>query len=144
MIEKIKKALVNRNGEWKEKKGVWEFTAIIAERKAFLSTKKLTYCAKMRIDVDAKIVKFSEILSEAGSGFSSGGGFDNDVSGGFGFKTESYNTINKAREGNIDEQSNLFGKKFEYKFDYKEIRSKVEEVVRSADYKFEYQILPVK
>jgi len=144
MIEEIKKALDSYDGEWKEKKGVWEFSAIIAERKAFLSKKKLTYSAKMRIDDDGKEVKFSEILIEAGSGLTSGGGFDEGMSPGFGFKTESYNTLRGAREGSIEEQSNLFGKKFEYKFDYKEIRSKVEEIAKFADYRFEYQILPVK
>ena len=144
MIEEIKKALKSYNGDWKENRGVWEFSATIAERKAFLSKKKLTYSAKMRIDDDAKVVKFSEMLIEAGSGFTSGGGFDDGMSTGFGFKTESYNTTSGAREGSVEEQSNLFGKKFEYKFDYKEIRSKAEEAARSADYRFEYQILPVK
>jgi hypothetical protein len=144
MIEEIKKALESYTGEWKEKKGIWEFSATIAERKAFLSKQKLTYAAKMRIDDNAKLVKFSEMLIEAGSGFTSGGGIDDGMSSGFGFKTESYNTFRGAREGNIEEQSNLFGKKFEYKFDYKEIRSKAQEIVKAADYKFEYQILPVK
>ena len=144
MIEDIKKALESFDGEWKEKKGVWEYSAIIAERKAFLSKKKLTYSAKMRIDDNAKVVKFSEMLIEAGSGFTSGGGYDEGMSTGFGFKTESYNTTSGAREGSIQEQSNLFGKKFEYKFDYKEIRSKAEVAAKSADYRFEYQILSVK
>jgi len=143
MIELIKKALEGRVGEWKEKKGVWEFVAIIAERKAFLSTKKLTYSAKMKIDEQAKLVKFSEMLIESGSGFSTGGDFDGGMSTGFGFKTEKYNTFGGARQGSIEEQSNMFGKKFEYKFDYKEIRSKVEELAKTNGYRFEYQILPV-
>ncbi len=144
MIEEIKKALESFDGEWKENKGVWEFSVTIAERKAFLSKKKLTYSAKMRIDDDAKVVKFSEMLIEAGSGFTSGGGSDDGISTGFGFKTESYNTLRGAREGSIEEQSNLFGKKFEYKFDYKEIRSKAQEAAKYAGYIFEYQILPIK
>lgn len=145
MIETIRKELESYNGNWKDKKGVWEFSTVIAERKAFLSTKKLTYSARVKIDEEAKMVNYSEMLIEAGSGLSSGG-FDGDsgMSSGFGFKTESYNTMNGGREGNIEEQSNLFGKKFEYKFDYKEIRTKIEEAAKSAGYKFEYQILPVK
>lgn len=145
MIEKIKTALQNFDGAWKYKKDVLEFSATIAERKAFLSTKKLTYQARIKIEDDAKLVKFSEMLIEAGSGLSSGG-FDGDMgmSTGFGFKTESYNTTSGAREGNISEQSNLFGKKFDYKFDYKEIRSLIEQTAKSAGYEFKYQILPVK
>jgi hypothetical protein len=144
MIEDIKKSLQGYTGSWKDKNGVVEFSATIAERKGFLSKKKLTYSAKFKIEEDPKTVRFSEMLIEAGSGLSSGGGFDDGISPGFGFKTESYNTMSGARKGNIEEQSNLFGKKFEYNFNYKEIRSKVEQIAKDAEYNFEYQILPVK
>lgn len=144
MIETIKKELESYGGNWKEKKDIWEFSAIIAERKAFLSKKKLTYSAKMKIDDEAKTVQFSEMLIEAGSGLSNTSDSNGGMSAGIGFKTESYNTMSGARVGTIAEQSNLFGKKFEYKFNYKEIRSKIEEAAKSAGYKFEYQILPVK
>ncbi|MEI7917801.1 MAG: hypothetical protein WCH58_00240 [Candidatus Saccharibacteria bacterium] len=144
MFEAIQKSLENYSGNWKNKKDVWEFTSTIAERKAFLSTKKLTYSAQIKIDDTTKIVNFSEMLIEAGSGLSSGGDFDGGISPGFGFKAESYNTMKGGREGNIAEQSNLFGQKFEYKFDYKEIRSKIESAAEAAGYELQYQILPVK
>ena len=91
-----------------EKKGVWDFSKMIAERKAFLSKKKLTYTAKFRIEEDSKTLKFTEMLAEKGSGLSSGGGFDSDMgmSPGFGFKTETYKTGAGGREGSIQEQSN--------------------------------------
>ena len=144
MISEIKNQLQSYNGEWSEKNGVHEFKALIAQRKAFLSKKKLNYSAKVKIDEAVRIVKFSEMLIEKGSGFSSGGGFDGDVSAGFGFKKEVYKTTGGAREGSIEEQSNLFGKKYEYKFDYKEIRAKVEGIAQKAGYRFEYQVSPVK
>lgn len=145
MIEEVQQALSNYDGTWKEKNGVWEFSSVIAERKAFLSKKKLTYQAKVRIDSVNKTINFSEMLIEAGSGLSSGGGgFDDGMSTGFGFKAETYNTMSGAREGNIEEQSNLFGKKFEYKFDYKDVRVKIEELAKNAGFEFKYQILPVK
>ncbi|MFZ2125307.1 MAG: hypothetical protein WA087_00900 [Candidatus Saccharimonadales bacterium] len=146
MIEQIQKVLESYGGTWKNKKGIFEFSATIAERKAFLSTKKLTYQARLNIDDQAKQIKFSEMLIEAGSGLSSGGGFDGDMgmSPGFGFKTETYNTMGGDRKGNIEEQSNLFGKKFEYKFNYHEIRSKTEQTAKDDGYTFEYKILPVK
>jgi hypothetical protein len=145
MIEQIQKALENYGGTWKNKKGIFEFSTTIAERKGFLSTKKLTYQARLNIDNQAKQIKFSEMLIEAGSGLSSGG-FDSDMgmSPGFGFKAETYNTMGGDRKGSIEEQSNLFGKKFEYKFDYREIRSKVEQTAKDDGYAFEYKILPVK
>lgn len=144
LIDEIKKALANYDGKWNEKKGLWDFSSTIAERKAFLSKKKLTYALKMRIDDNAKIVKFSEMLIEAGSGFSSGGGFNDGMSTGFGVKTESYNTFKGPRQGSIEEQSKLFGKDYSYSFDYSEIRTKIKDIAEKAGFKFEYQILPVK
>ena len=144
MIEELKKVLESYAGEWKEQKNVWEFSATIAERKTFLSKKKLTYSARMRINDKAKVLKFSEMPVESGSGLSSGGGLDDGMTAGFGFKTESYNTMRGAREGHIEEKSDFFGKKFDYKFDYKEVRSKIEEIAKRAGFEFAYQILPVK
>lgn len=144
MIEKVKESFAEYGGEWKENKGVWEFNTTIAERKAFLSTKKLTYSARIKIDEEGKSIKFSEMLKEAGSGFSSGGDFDGGMSNGFGFKAESYNTLKGPREGNIQEQSDLFGKKYQYKFNYSDIRNRAEEIAKSNGYSFEYQILPVR
>ena len=144
MIDDIKKALESYKGEWKEKNGVYEFKSVIAERKAFLSNQKLTYSCTMRIDDDKKVVNFSEMLKEEGMGLSSGGGFDDGMSPGFGFKTESYNTTKGPREGSIKEQSDLFGKKYKYDFNYSEIRSKIETVTKKTGYEFKYQILPVR
>ena len=130
--------------ELSEKKGVWVFRKVIAERKAFLSKKKLEYIAKFRIDDEAKVFKFTEMIKEAGSGFTSGGNdFDGGMSTGFGFKVESYNTTKGGREGSISEQSTLFGKDYSYDFDYKAIRTKFEELAKSAGYEFKYQITPI-
>lgn len=144
LIDDIKKSLENRSGKWNEKKGLWEFSATVAERKAFLSTKKLTYSFKMRIDDSARMVKFSEMLMEAGSGLSTGGDFDSDMSSGFGVKKETYNTFGGARQGSIEEQSSLFGKDYTYQFDFKEIREMVKGIAEKNGYTFGYQILPVK
>lgn len=144
LIDAIKKSVESREGKWNEKKGVWDFSATIAERKAFLSKKKLTYTMRVKIDEAAKVVKFSEMLMESESGLSTGSDFDSGLSTGFGVKTESYNTFKGALQGSIVEQSNLFGKEYTYQFDFKELRSKVKEAVEQAGYKFEYQVLPVK
>lgn len=143
VIDDIKRVFAKFNGKWNEKKGLWEFSAVVAERKAFLSKKTLTYSVKLRIDEAAKIVRFSELLMEAGSGFSSGG-MEDGMSSGFGFKTESYNTFKKEPQITIEEQSRLFGKDYSYSFNFQETREKVRQTVENAGYKFEYQILPVK
>ena len=122
-----------------EKKGVYEFEVPLAERKAFLSKQKLIYSAKFRVDEGNKEVRFTEMLKESGAGMSSGG-MDSGMSPGFGFKKQSYNTMSGAREGTIEEQSNLFGKKYEYKFDFAAIRKKFESKAKENGYKFTYKV----
>jgi len=144
IADDLKKIVSEAPAEIKEKNGVFSFEVLVAERKAFLSKKKLTYSAKFRINEEGKEVKFTEMLKESGSGLSSGGGgFDGEMSTGFGFKTESFNTLSGAREGNIEEQSNLFGKKYEYKFDFGAMRKKFEEKAKENGYKFSYQITSI-
>jgi len=124
----------------KEKKGVYTLEFTVAERKVLLSKKKLTYSAKFRIDDDKKELRFTEMLKEASSGMSSG---DSDFGPGFGFKKESYKTGVGPREGSIEEQSELFGKQFTYTFDFKAVRTCVEEAAAKAGYAFKYQLTPL-
>ena len=142
LLTDIKSYAKEFGADLNEKKGVWEFGKLIAERKAFLSKKKLTYSAKFRIDEESKTVIFTEMLTEKGSGLSSGGGFDSDMgmSSGFGFKKEVYKSGRGGREGSIEEQSNLFGKDYHYNFDYKEVLKKFEEIIKQNGYKLEYKI----
>jgi hypothetical protein len=133
-------------GEMSEKKDIFKIEVLVAERKAFLSKKKLRYIAKFRINDDAKELKFTEMLAESGSGLSTGGGdFDGGMgmSSGFGFKTETYKTGAGGREGTIEEQSKLFGKDYSYKFDYAAVRNKFESLAKSEGYNFKYQITPI-
>jgi hypothetical protein len=130
--------------ELKEKNGLYEISKTIAERKAFLSKKKLCYHAKFRVDDNSKSVVFSEYLKEKGSGISSGGGdFDSDMSPGFGFKATSYKSGPGGRSGSIEEQSKLFGKDYTYEFQYQTVREKIESMAEAAGYSFEYKVLPI-
>jgi hypothetical protein len=121
-----------------EENGIYELTIIIAQRKAFLSRQKLEYKAKIRIDDYSRVLKFTELLKESGMGLSVG-----EASPGFGFKAEKYTVRGKMREGTIVEQSNLFGKKYEYTFDFKTVRSTIEELAVKAGYQFKYQITSI-
>jgi hypothetical protein len=117
--------------EFKEKKGSCDLSFTVAERKAFLSKQKLTYQAKFRIDEKEKAVHFAEILKESSSGM--------DASGGF--QSSSF-SIGKGGQQNsvIEQQSDQFGKKYDYQFDFKVVRGKIEDLAREAGYKFEYQV----
>lgn len=143
IIDEIKKVAGEISAEIKENKGVHTLEFVVAERKAFLSKKKLTYSAKFRIDEEKKELRFTEMLKESGSGLTSGGGDFGDMSPGFGFKVETYKTGAGPREGTIKEQSDLFGKQYSYTFDFNAIRGKIEKAATDAGYAFKYQITPI-
>lgn len=137
LMDEAKKIAGDVKGELTEKKGIQTLTATVAERKAFLSKKKLVYTARFRIDDAAKEVRFTEMLKESGFGLSTG---DSDTSPGFGFKKESYKTGFGGREGSIEEQSKLFGKDYTYQFDFGAIRKQLEQEAAKAGYRFKYQL----
>lgn len=110
---------------------------VVAERKVFLSYKKLTYRAEFRVVEAARALHFTEVLKESGFGLSSGG---DDLSPGFGFKKESYKTGLGPREGSIEEQSRLFGKQYSYTFDFGAFRKAVEAAARDAGYAFVWKL----
>jgi len=141
--EEIKQVFAAFPAQFSEKKGVTTVEYVVAERKSFLSKKKLTYIAKWRIVEEAREVRFTEILKESGSGISSGSFGDDSQSSGFGFKKTTYKTGMGGREGTIEEQSNLFGSKYSYKFDFKATRAAVEKKVQDAGYTFKYQITSI-
>lgn len=124
----------------RKKDGTLALEAVIAERKAFLSKKKLEYKCKARVDDGTRTVRFWEMLIEKGSGLSSGG--IDDVSPGFGFKKETYKTSGKEREGSIEEASRLFGKDYSYQWDYAALRRSLRQVAESEGYGFETVLNP--
>lgn len=113
---------------------------VIAERKSFLSKKRVEYTAKFRVDEDDRSVHFTETLKESGSGLS--GGDTADVGGGFTFAKETYRTGPGGRDGSLEAQGNLLGKKYAFTFDYGKIRAAVRAIAERHAYRFEYQVFP--
>jgi len=128
------------SGNLNEKRGVFEINSTIAERKAFLSVKKLVYYSQIKVDNANKELHFFEMLKESGAGLSSG--FDSETSSNFGFKKEVYKTGVQGRVASIEEQSKLFGKDYTYKFDYAQVRNAVKTLAENSGYKFSYHVLP--
>lgn len=133
LVDAIKAFVEGIPATLKEKKGVYSVEFTVAERKSFLSKKKLTYKARFHVNEDNKELRFTEMLKEAGSGLSAG-------DSGFGFTKETYRTGAGPREGSIDEQSKLFGAQYTYTFDFSEVRAFIESEAAKAGYTFTYQI----
>lgn len=119
------------------KKGTYTLEKVIAERRAALSKKKLTYVARIEIDDPSRTAAFSDMLKETGSGMVSGG---DDTSPGFGFKKETYRTSAASRRGTIEEQSRFFGSSYDFRFDFGAVRTRVEVIAAEAGYRFEARL----
>jgi len=131
LLQSIQSYAKSIPADFKEKKGSCDLSFIVAERKAFLSKQKLTYQAKFRIDDQGRTVHFAEILKEASSGMDAGAGF----------QTTSFSTGKGGQQNSvIEQQSQQFGKKYDYQFDFKAVRGRIESLAKEAGYKFEYQI----
>jgi hypothetical protein len=84
------------------------------------------------VDEKEKTVRFTEMLKESSSGMQNAG---------MSFKSESFKTGKGGQlESVIAQQADLFGKKYEYRFDFKTIRGKIEELTKAAGYDFQYQL----
>jgi hypothetical protein len=116
-----------------------EVKMAIAEQKSFLSKKSVEYSAKFAVDDAARTVRFFEMLKESGSGMSGG---DSDFGGGWGVSKETYKTGAGGREGTIEQQGSLLGKKFAFTFDYGRVRNDVRGIAERNGYQFIYQITP--
>jgi hypothetical protein len=128
LLEEIKTFAAGIPADFKEKKGLCELNFVVA----FLSKEKLTYTAKFRVDDTGKLVKFTEMLKESSSGMTNSGSS---------FSTTSFKTGKDGRsESVIEQQANQFGKKYDYQFDFKTVREKIEALAQTAGYDFQYQI----
>lgn len=138
VLEKVTESIRDVPGNFVDKKEVYCLDCVIAERKAFLSKQKLTYTARFKVDDNKKEVTFTEMLKEMKSGLGAGG--SDDLSPGLSFKTSKVSSSTQGLEGVVDQQASLFGKKYDYAFDYKKVRSAVKEAAESEGYSFTYKI----
>ncbi len=130
--EALGQALGALGGEVVSRGNVVEFTKTVAERKAFLSRKRLMYRASIRVDGEKREVHLTESLTETGSGLA--------ADSGVGVRKETYRMGRGPREGGIAEQSKLFGKAYAYTFDHGAIRTVIETLARSHGYTVQYHI----
>lgn len=127
MVEEALVKIVRELGGEVERRGdTIGFTRVLAERRAFLSRKRLVYRATIRVDEAKREIHLTESLTETGSGLG--------PESGFGFRTETYKTGRGPREGDIAEQSKLFGRTYSYTFDFGAVRGAIERVAHDHGY----------
>ncbi len=122
----LTEALRELGGEVVQRGEELVFTKVLAERRVFLARKKLVYRARLRVDENTHEVRLVESLTETSSGLAGDSGVQ--------FQAESYRTRPALREGTIAEQAKLFGANYCYTFDFEQVRTAVERVVREHGY----------
>jgi hypothetical protein len=140
VAQEVVACLAGLGAEVKSKDDRGEARLVLAEKKTFLSKKKVEYQAKYRVDDGEQVVRFFEMLKESGSGMSGGG--PDDVGGGFNFKKETFKTGGGGREGTLEAQGNMLGQTYSFRFDYARTRTAVEGIAAHHGYRFEYQLTP--
>ncbi|MCX7828036.1 MAG: hypothetical protein N2315_02390 [Thermanaerothrix sp.] len=138
ILKAAQDAISSVNGKFEKKGDVFCLNVMIAERKAFLSKQSLWYTARFKVDEASKQVTFTEMLEERKSGL--GAGDLDGISQGFSFKKTVTKSGTDGLEGFIDEQSDLFGKKYSYSFDHKAVREAVRRAAEAEGYSFKYSI----
>jgi hypothetical protein len=101
-----------------QKDGTLTLDFVAAETKSRLSSRKISYHCRVRVDEGARTMLFFEILKEKGAGISAG----DEMGPGFSFKKETYGTAGKERSGSLEESSQLIGKGYSLSFDYGAVR----------------------
>ena len=141
LADDITSYLTDLGAETNHKSGRGAAKLVLAEKKSFLSRKKVEYHAKFKVDESARTVHFFEMLKESGAGMS-GGDLD-DVGGGVGFRKETYRTGGGGgRAGGIEAQGSLLGQRYSFTSDFGQVRSAIEKIVQQQGYQFDYQLTP--
>lgn len=140
VTEAIRRAFQGRGAEFTDRDGVLSVTLVVAERKGFLSRRKVTYSARFRVDEPRRTVLFSELLKESGSGLTGSGPLGEP---GAGFKVQTWKTGRGPRQGMIEEQARDLAGRFQMSIDFAANRAAVEKAVAEIGYALEYHVLSV-
>lgn len=122
LIDDIKRMAATVGAELEEERGAFALRVPVAERKGFMAKKRLVYQALFRLDDPAQVLYFSETLRERVSGMAGG--------------TEAAAPL----MGSIAEQSEFFGQRYCYRYDWGTIRDWMEQAAGEAGYRFEYYV----
>jgi hypothetical protein len=124
-------------GQWTVDRDGFRLEAVLAERKAFLSRKKLMYQARIRIDETARKAILSERLKETGLGLAG----DLESTPGIGFKKETYRVgLDGVRSGTIEEQYRLIGTRYVIPFEFGDWREKIRQALESHGFELELRV----
>jgi len=110
-----------------EDDGTLSYEAVVAERKTLLSRQRLTYRARLRIDDEARTLRFYELLKETSRG----------LVGGLTLTAEATRLSGKERTGTVEQRSRYLGKSYDFRVDYAAVRRAVERAAAVHGYAFE-------
>lgn len=134
ICEAVQREVPALEGVFARKKDRFELKALLAERKSFLSKKKLFFTAAFRVDEGARTVYYTERLEESGSGFGAG-----DDLVGAGVRTWKTSSGKEGLSGTLTEELRLFGETYSFSFRCEAVREAVKRVAEEEGYAFAYR-----
>jgi hypothetical protein len=138
--EAIRKVFHGRGATFTDRDGVLAVEVPIAERRSLLSRRRLTYSARFRVDEQRRVVRFTEMLKEAGWGLPGSGALGGP---GLGVEVRTWKSGRAPREERIDAQARDLAGRFELSFDLGANRAAVRKALGDVGYALEYHVLSV-
>jgi hypothetical protein len=137
IMKTIRSVITGLPGDFNSDDGLHSLTSVIAERKGFFSRRKLTFTARFRVNEETREVIYNETLVEKKSGLGAGTG---EGISGFGFRKWKTASGPGGLEGVLEEQSEMFRRKYGFTFRFQQIRDAVRKLVEDEGYTFKHQI----
>ncbi len=137
IMKTIRSVITGLPGDFQSDDGLHSLTSIVAERKGFFSRRKLTFTARFRVNEETREVVYNETLVERKSGLGAGSG---EGISGFGFRTWKISSGPSGLDGALEEQSELFGRKYGFTFRFQQIRDAVRKLAAEEGYTFKHQL----
>ncbi len=137
IMKTIRNLITGNSGDSRRSGGLWELTSVIAEKKGFFSTGKLTFSAKFRVNEADKEVIYNEALFEKIMGLDAkfGRGFSR-----FGLRKLKTGSGPGGLDSIFSDHSDLIGKQDGYTFRFRQIRNAVKKAVEEEGYTFRHHL----
>ncbi len=136
IMNTIRSLITGLPGDFQSDEGLHSLTSVVAERKGFFSRRKLPFTARFRVNEETREVVYNETswkkrAARAGNG-----------EGNIGFASGKWKIASGpgGLEGVLEEQSEMFRRRYGFTFRFQQIRDAVRTLVEKEGYTFKHQI----
>lgn len=137
IMKTIRNLVTGNSSDFRRVGGLYEVSSVIAQKKGFFSSGKLTFSAKFRVNEAAREVIYNESLIEKIMGLEAkyGRGFSR-----FGMRKLKTGAEPGGMESIFSDGSDLLKKRDGYTFKFRQIRQAVKKAVEEEGYTFRHHL----